>query len=119
MIFGAILFALCIGLVVYCNLILSGARKIADEAHAKTERAKEEIKMLEEKLEVAACCIPNDYPLSFHIGLNDGRGNVFVYAEYQTMGEDLMTVCIKSFPDEDIDFALLEAQELLDHLNEK
>lgn len=113
------LFVISIGLSVWSINICKKAKRLADEAQARYEDAKEVISNLQGTLSAAARQIPNDYPVSFHLGLNDGRGNVFVYAKCPTSARTETMVCIKSFHDEDLDFAIREAEELLDHLNEK
>ncbi len=132
MIFEAVLFALCIGLVVYSNLILRGARKIAKEAYAGRDRAEEEKACANELYECAKkewkkrtnevaelynrLCLPADEYIIVSTEIF-----VDVCAFHKLPGEDReIIVHIKRFwYGDDRDFALLEAQELLDHLNEK
>ncbi len=132
MIFEAVLFALCIGLAVYSTLILCGARKIAKEAYAQRYRAEEELanvnylyqgakKEWEKRTNEVAklynrLCLPADEYIIVSTEIF-----VDVCAFHKLPGEVReVIVHIKRFEfGDDRDFALLEAQELLEHLNEK
>ncbi len=132
MIFEAILFALCIGLALYSNLILRGARKVAKEAYAGRDRAEEEKACANELYECAKkgwrkrsdevaelynrLCLPAD---EYIIVSTEISFDVCTIHKFPGEVREVI-VHIKRFEfGDDRDFALLEAEELLDKLNEK
>ena len=123
-----VLFVLAGGLIIWSNTILSKAKKIAKEANIKCESMEEVIKELEKKSKCLNGRI--DYILSKTtdgnlppLRYNMAKTNSFydVFAVYEAInGISEAHILVKRFEfGDDRDFAKLEAQELLDHLNEK
>ena len=119
-IFGIIVLALTGGLMIYANTILSKARKIAKEAKIKCENAKEEIASLQKQLDFYKRTQIKGDQLPFAFPIKYNGKEIGVFARYIVDGGRYADVLIKSFPiEDDKEFAKLEAQELIDHLNEK
>lgn len=127
-IFAIILFVLAGGLTIWANTILGKARKIAKEANIKCESVKEEIKELDKRNKTqydiiqnlkAYAPFSNLSPQGFKI--EKTTLSFDIYATHLAIdGESTTDILIKRFYfNDDREFAELEAQELLDHLNEK
>lgn len=123
-----ILFVLSGGLTILANMFLAKARKIAKEAKIKCESAKEEIEKLEERNKNQYSIIQHLKAYSPFSDLGPRRYRIEktnfsydIYADYRVMdGKSTTKIRIKRFPFcGDPEFAKLEAQELIDHLNEK
>lgn len=114
MTFAIIIFALAIGMIVHSSIVFRRAKKIVDEARVKTESAKEEIE------KIKSTSIHHAHrPRTF--GMMKRGNEIIVYMDSLSInGRGMVRVDIKIFYiNDDEDFARLEAQELLDHLNEK
>lgn len=115
-----VLFVLAGGLTIWANTMLCKARKIAKEAKIKCDSVKEEIESLQRQLdyykrtEIKCDQLPVAFPIE-----NNGK-EIGVFARYIVDRCVYTDVLVKSFPiADDEEFAELEAQKLLDHLNEK
>ncbi len=119
-----VLFAISIGLSVWSVNICKQTEETIKETRAKYESAKEEINTLKkangERLFLRSnttygSCPPVEYLIERH------SSYVNVLAVHRSIDGDWgIKVLIKQFLcEDDQEFAHLEAQELLDHLNEK
>lgn len=123
-----VLFVLAGGLTIWANTKLRKASKIANEANVKCESVKEEIQELNKRNRSLSNHVDflqnqttfgNTRPLRY--GMVKTNSFFDVFAVYEAINHNHeVRVLIKRFEfGDDRDFALLEAQELLDHLNEK
>ena len=125
---AVVLFVLAGGLTIWSNIILSKARKMAKAANLKCESAKEEIKELEKSRDRLSKAMDtmkiyatygDRQPIKYRMVKTNSFYDVYATCE-SIDGRCATNVLIKRFEfDGDRDFARLEAQELLDHLNER
>lgn len=123
-----VLFVLAGGLTIWANTILRKARKIAKEAKIKCESVIEELEELERRNKNQYDIIQNLKAYAPFSNLNPREFKIEktsfsfdIYATYlATDTKSTTDVLLKRFCfKDDREFARLEAQELLDHLNEK
>lgn len=134
-IFAIIVLVLAIGLTIWANKMRDKAMKIAMEANIRCKRAKEESEELKKEndelkkkgvelqreIEIQKTCIVPYASQPLRFGMTKTNSFFDVIADYEAIDHNHVTrILIKRFEfGDDRDFALLEAQELLDHLNEK
>lgn len=101
------LLVIAIGIIAWAMHIFEKAEKIKKDTEAIRKEAKRD--------GIDACCPPIEY------GIVKTNSFYDVYATYLSVdGKGEKSILIKRFEfGDDRDFALLETQELLDHLNEK
>lgn len=117
-------------IVIATTLTIASAnqqKRISEQIDLANRKAKEKDKTivkLESDIDTLIGRQIKGYPQKFFIAFTYGGENHFndgvaVCADYKTK-DGTQTVAIKSFPYGDDDkFAIMEAEELLDHLNEK
>lgn len=114
-------------MLIIVSVIAGAAIFKAVSLYLETRRLNAESSDLSYQIDSALKQIPTGLPLSYQYmyALGDTLGDkgavIDVYGTYRTKGGAKTWVFIKSIPieDGDADFAIREAEELIDHLNGK